>query len=119
MSRVVHFELTADDVDRAVTFYREVFGWEVSTWGGPDAYWLANTGDGPGIDGAIMGRAHGQPTIVTVEVTEPIETVVARIRAHGGDQIGEIGLIPGVGRHAYARDCEHTVIGLLEPPVAS
>lgn len=115
MARVVHFELTADDVHRAVAFYRDVFGWQVSTWGGPDEYWLTQTGEGPGIDGAIMARAHGQPTIITVEVGEPIEVMVTRIRRHGGDQLGEPSLIPGVGWHVYVRDCEGTVIGLLEP----
>ena len=32
MPRVVHFEIHAADVQRAVTFYTEVFGWTSEDW---------------------------------------------------------------------------------------
>lgn len=117
MSRVVHFEITADDPARAADFYRTAFGWELTTWGGPDEYWLASTGDGPGIDGAICARMHGQAVVTTIAVDRPLEEVLAQVRTSGGEVLGEIGLIPGVGRHCYARDTEGNVIGLLEPAV--
>ena len=31
MSKVVHFEIPADNVDRAKNFYGSVFGWELQT----------------------------------------------------------------------------------------
>ena len=31
MSKVVHFEIPADDLDRAKNFYGSVFGWELQT----------------------------------------------------------------------------------------
>ena len=31
MSKVVHFEIPADDLDRAKSFYGSVFGWELQT----------------------------------------------------------------------------------------
>jgi predicted enzyme related to lactoylglutathione lyase len=31
---VVHFEIPADDPERAVRFYSELFGWEFQRWGG-------------------------------------------------------------------------------------
>ena len=33
-NRLVHFELPADDVERAQTFYREAFGWQVNSMPG-------------------------------------------------------------------------------------
>ena len=30
MPRVVHFEIAADDPDRATRFYQDVFGWQSS-----------------------------------------------------------------------------------------
>ena len=30
MSRVVHFEIQADDLDRAQAFYAAVFGWKIN-----------------------------------------------------------------------------------------
>ena len=58
MPRVVHFEISADDPDRAIAFYEKVFGWKVQKWEGPMEYWVVSTGvvDEPGIDGAIMRR---------------------------------------------------------------
>ena len=44
MSRVVHFEVLADDPARAVEFYQNVFGWEATKWDGPEDYWLTTTG---------------------------------------------------------------------------
>lgn len=43
MGRVSHFEITADDPDRAAEFYRKAFGWEINDWGGPFKYLLATT----------------------------------------------------------------------------
>jgi predicted enzyme related to lactoylglutathione lyase len=31
MRKVVHFEIPADDLDRAKTFYGSVFGWQLQT----------------------------------------------------------------------------------------
>jgi predicted enzyme related to lactoylglutathione lyase len=59
MPRPVHFEILADDPQALHAFYADVFGWEISEFGGEQAYWFARTGgDGaPGIDGGFM-HAH-------------------------------------------------------------
>lgn len=44
MARIVHFEIPADDPERAIKFYEDVFGWEVQKWEGPFDYWLVTTG---------------------------------------------------------------------------
>lgn len=115
-ARVTHFEITADDTRRAVSFYRDVFGWELAEWEGGQGYHLAHTGEGPGIDGAVTDRTLGQATVVTVQVDRPLEAVLDSIERCGGTVTGEIGEIPGVGRHAYVRDSESNLIGLVEPP---
>ena len=53
MPKVIHFEINADDIGRAVHFYREAFSWEVEKWGAELEYWLAKMGadDQPGISG--------------------------------------------------------------------
>jgi len=35
MPRVIHFEIVADNPERAVKYYKEVFGWELTKWDGP------------------------------------------------------------------------------------
>ena len=43
MPRVVHFEIHAQDPERAVRFYERVFGWSAQRWGSEE-YWLLTTG---------------------------------------------------------------------------
>ena len=40
MSRVVHFEISADQPDRAIRFYENTFGWQFTKWDVPMPYWL-------------------------------------------------------------------------------
>ena len=71
MGRVTHFEINAEDPERAIKFYRDALGWTIEKWGGPIEYWLVMTGDEktPGIDGAIMrGEKRGMGTYNTIEV---------------------------------------------------
>ncbi len=35
MSRVVHFEIPADNPERAAAFYKQAFGWKIEKWPGP------------------------------------------------------------------------------------
>ncbi|HEV2494165.1 MAG TPA: VOC family protein [Terriglobia bacterium] len=35
MPRVIHFEINADQPERAAKFYTAVFGWEIKKWEGP------------------------------------------------------------------------------------
>jgi catechol 2,3-dioxygenase-like lactoylglutathione lyase family enzyme len=56
MSRVVHFEIAANDPEKVTAFYQNVFGWKIAKWGGPQDYWVVTTSDpaSPGIDGGIF-----------------------------------------------------------------
>ena len=65
MSRVTHFEIPADDPERAILFYQQVFGWRFEKWSGPLEYWLVMTGpeDQPDIDGGLA-RGEGPATVV-------------------------------------------------------
>src|SRR5688572_4992349 len=65
---IVHFELPADQPERAAKFYRELFGWDIKKFEGPAAsameYWLVRTlptddqgqPTRPGVDGGLMRR---------------------------------------------------------------
>ena len=60
MSRVVHFEIQADDVERAKAFYAAVFDWSFQDYGqtAGATYWGVVTGpeDQPGINGGLLPR---------------------------------------------------------------
>ena len=114
MGRIIHIELVAADHDRAADFYRKVFGWQVSAAPVPEGYLLARTGEGEGIDGALMSnRYQTQPTIAWIEVDD-LDATLAAVRDAGGARLGEIQELPGVGRLSYIRDTEGVLVGLRQ-----
>jgi len=114
MPRVVHFELAADDPERAVQFYQQVFGWKIHKWEGPQDYWLATTGEQgtPGIDGAIMRRDANMPSIINTIDVASVDDTVAKVEAKGGKVAMPKMAIPGVGYLAYCADTEGNMFGL-------
>jgi predicted enzyme related to lactoylglutathione lyase len=116
MARVVHFEITADNPERAVKFYAQALGWKIERFG-DEKYWLVGTGpaDARGIDGAIMPREKpAENTVVTVGVGN-LEAAMEAVRRAGGTADGSVDLIPDIGRFTYATDTEGNRFGLLEP----
>jgi predicted enzyme related to lactoylglutathione lyase len=121
MPRVVHFEIHAEEPERAVQFYRAVFGWEISKWEGPQEYWLIKTGpDGtPGINGGLLrrhGPIDGQAVIAyvcTIDVPA-LDEYLQKMAAHGGTQVLPRMAIPGVGWLAYAKDTEGNIFGMMQ-----
>jgi len=115
MSRVIHFELAADDPERAIQFYSNVFGWKINKWEGQD-YWLATTGDSgaPGISGAIMPRDPQRPPVVNTIGVDSLDDSVAKVAANGGKVLEPKMPIPSVGYFAYCLDSEGNPFGLMQ-----
>lgn len=122
MPRPIHFEIPADDVERASGFYREVFGWRFDKWDGPMPYWMITTGDGkgePGIDGGMMPRpAPGASTVNTIGV-ESLDTTLAAVERLGGKTVAPKMAVPGIGWLAYCVDTEGNPFGVLQADEAA
>jgi predicted enzyme related to lactoylglutathione lyase len=116
MSRVVHFELPADDPERAIAFYENVFGWKFEKWEGPMEYWLVSTGpeDEPGIDGGLARRQSLETGLENTIGVDSVDEAVAAIEANGGKVLRPKSALPGVGWLAYCVDTEGTTFGLME-----
>ena len=113
--------IPADQPERAMAFYQQVFGWRFQQWEGPMPYWLAQTGgEGPGIDGGLLARQHpGQGTVNTVDVPN-CEEFVRRIESAGGRTVMPKMGVPGVGWLAYCADPEGNTFGVMQnDPAAS
>ncbi|HJT64349.1 MAG TPA: VOC family protein [Candidatus Limnocylindria bacterium] len=115
-ARVVHFELPADDPDRAAKFYADAFGWKVEKWGGPTDYWLVTTGEAPepGIDGGIGRRQDADDQITNTIDVPDLDAAVAAVEAAGGRITRAKGPVPGVGWLAYAVDTEGNPFGMMQ-----
>ncbi|MBI5869199.1 MAG: VOC family protein [candidate division Zixibacteria bacterium] len=117
MSRPVHFEILAEHPEAVAAFYQKVFGWTTNTWtGSPQSYWLINTGpDGTvGINGGIMHRHFPQAISLTMAV-DSLDETIAKIEASGGQKILGPDEIPGIGLHAYFKDPDGNIFGVLQP----
>lgn len=121
MPRVIHFEIHAEDPERAVEFYLKVFGWKIYKWEGPVEYWLIETGpkDQPGIDGGIMrrrGEIYGQAVIAyvcTIDVPN-VDECTKKVEEHNGQVVVAKMAIPGVGWSAYCKDSEGNLFGIMQ-----
>ncbi len=116
MGRVVHFEITADDVSRARKFY-EIFDWTINDSGMPGAeYWLVDTGKGEiGINGAIMPRAYKTQPVVHWISVDNLDAMIDKVKASGGEIVGERQTVPGIGDTIYAHDTEGNTFGMIQP----
>jgi predicted enzyme related to lactoylglutathione lyase len=121
MPRVAHFEIYADDPERAVKFYTGVFGWQVKKWEGPMDYWLVMTGkDEPGIDGGIVKRQQprtGKDGLIAYLCTvgvDSVDTFLEKVTAQGGTVVQPKTPVPGVGWLARCMDTEGNIFGLMQ-----
>jgi predicted enzyme related to lactoylglutathione lyase len=115
MPRVVHFEISADDPERASKFYADVFGWTFQKWDGPMPYWLVMTGDeGPGINGGMFVRQGPMNGHVNCVDVPSIDDYLARAVAAGATVAMPKTPMPGVGYLAYFKDTEGSLIGLWQ-----
>lgn len=109
MPRPVHFEIPAQDPERAKKFFSDVFGWTFQT-GFPD-YHFAMTGEGPGIDGAIMKRPG--PVTNAIQV-DSIDAYIERVQTSGGTIVVPKTEIPGMGWYANFTDTEGNIHSLWQ-----
>lgn len=109
--KLVHFELPAQDTDRAQRFYEAVFGWRFRSAPAPVDYRMTEEDVQP--TGAIYPSQSGEHGPIVYFATDDIEAAVARVRESGGEA-DEKEPIPGVGWFARAQDPEGNPISLFE-----
>ncbi|MDI2099626.1 VOC family protein [Ruicaihuangia caeni] len=123
MNRPIHFEIHADDVQRARAFYEAAFGWTFEDWtpvaGVP--YLGAITGEegSPGINGAILQRgvpgagpgAAVNGAVLTMGVDD-YDSAERRIMDAGGEVALPKQAITGMAWQGYYLDTEGNVFGI-------
>ena len=116
MPTIEHFEIPADDVDRAQEFYAQLFGWEFAKMEGPIDYRIAKTGDGKkeGPCCGLMARQHPQhlPTnYVTVASVDEYATKTVKL---GGKVVVGKTAVPKHGWFVVCLDSENNCLGLWQ-----
>jgi predicted enzyme related to lactoylglutathione lyase len=128
MPRVIHFEIHADDPQRAIRFYHSVFGWEFTAFPNTPVaeYWVVKTGeaDQPGIDGGLIRRlvpVDGVAVtayVCTIAVAD-LDVYLMKVNTSGGQLAVPRMPIPGIGWLVYCKDTEGNSFGMLQADAAA
>jgi predicted enzyme related to lactoylglutathione lyase len=112
-----HFEIPADDVERAKAFYEKSFGWKIKPFPMPPGqeYWGVTTfkkGEA-GINGGLLKRAMPGQAFTNYLSVKSIDTALQTVQANGGSVILPKQEIPGgMGWIAVFKDPEGNGLGL-------
>jgi predicted enzyme related to lactoylglutathione lyase len=123
---VVHFEIPADQPERAVKFYQELFGWDIKHYEGSAAngmdYWMVQTvptdAEGrptrPGVNGGLMRRMFpGQAPVNYISVDD-VDDFVRKAERLGAKVLMGKHPVPGMGWFAQLTDTEGNVLAIWE-----
>ena len=106
MDSVVHFEIPAENLERAKRFYKGIFGWEITPAPGTEpAYQMVTTAESdkngpkePGsINGGLMERSHaGEGPVIVINVKN-LEASIKQIEAAGGKTLMPVQKVMDMG----------------------
>ncbi|HTL80941.1 MAG TPA: zinc ribbon domain-containing protein [Bacteroidia bacterium] len=117
MATLTHFDMSADDPDRAMKFYNELFGWKFNLLPGPMNYYLIETKDLNGktaIGGGMSKRTEHQQGVVNYIGVSSIDESIQKVKQLGGKIVQEKQAVPGYGMLAVCLDTENNLFGLFQ-----
>src|ERR671931_586970 len=128
MPTIVHFEIPADDVQRAKKFYSDLFGWNMEKWSGTDGkdssshsdmeYWIVSTTDSKGnkasIGGGMMKRQEQYQHITNFIDVNSVDEYSSKIEMLGGKVVVSKMAVPSMGYFAVYHDTENNSFGIWE-----
>ena len=122
----VHFEIQADDLDRAQAFYGAVFGWtfeDYSQFTGSPYFGIVAGAEGePGINGGLLPRPapapapeQGTNAYVCTMGTADYDATEAAILEAGGQVALPKYALTGMAWQGYYLDTEGNTFGIHQP----
>jgi uncharacterized protein len=111
MSSIVHFEIPADDIQRAKAFYSNLFGWKIEGIQGMD-YMMIDVFGAPG--GGMMKRMHPDQQITEYIGVSSVDEYAAKVEKLGGKIIVPKKAVPGMGYFVICMDTENNAFGIWE-----
>ena len=128
-STIVHFEIPADDPERAAKFYRDMFGWTINRWENPDGieYYIVQTvptdqqgmPTRQGVNGGMMRRMYPSQQPVNYIAVPNVDEAVAKAESLGAKVMMGKTPVPGMGWFAQLTDPEGNVIAVWETDMAA
>lgn len=115
-ANIVWFEIPADDVGRARTFYSKLFGWKLNKFPMPMEYWHIDTGGADASpDGGLMKRQGPQQQGITNFISVPaVDKYMDKVQKLGGKICMPKTAVPEMGFFAICQDTENNTFALWE-----
>lgn len=115
MPKVVHFEVNADDIERAKKFYENAFGWKIEKWEGGE-YWVIQAGEEgeEGINGGLQKREEESDQIFNYISVSSVEDAKSKVEKNGGKIVSPKITVPGVGYFYMFEDTEGNKLGIMQ-----
>ncbi len=124
----VHFEIPVENMKRAQTFYKELFGWEITSAGDDfDDYYIVQTvstdKDGtpkePGINGGMLQKTNPDQPIINYISVKDIDAALAKVESLGGSILMPKMPIEGIGWNCVVKDTEGNTFGMIQKKSAT
>ena len=111
----VHVELATTDVDKAKSFYSQLFNWKLSDVpmdeGGGTYTMIDSGGDGPG--GGMMSHPMGGPSAwLTYVSVDDVAQATKKAQSLGATVLKDVTEVPGYGAFSVIADPTGAAIGL-------
>ena len=117
MPTIVHFDVAADNPERAKRFYEALFGWEMESPPGMPDYYLIETTDlegKRGVGGGLGKRGEPNQKITSYIGVDSIDDYSSKVEKLGGKVIQPKMTVPGWGHLAIRIDTESNMFGLWQ-----
>jgi len=111
MSKIVHFEIPAEDTRRAKEFWSSLFDVEFKTYDGPVEYHMFQNDDQSG--GGLYPRQEGEKGLITYFGVDDIDATRAKVQELGG-KAEDKAPVPGMGWYARVEDTEGNSFSLWQ-----
>jgi len=112
---IVWFEIPADNIERARSFYSSLFGWKIEKFPGMSDYWHIDTGgsdDSP--DGGMLTRKQPQQPITNYINVASVNEAAAKVEKLGGKVCMPKTAVPQMGYFVVCQDTEGNMFALWE-----
>ena len=116
MSTIVHFDVPADNVERAKKFYSTLLGWKFESF--PEMQYnlitTTNLEGNFGVGGGMGKRMDPSQRIVNYFGVKSIDTAIKQVKSLGGTLLTDKMTVPKMGYLANCIDTEGNTFGLWE-----
>lgn len=117
MPTIVHFDIPADDPERAKSFYARLFGWKFEKPVETMEYYLVETEDlegKSGVGGGLGKRGTADQRMVNYIGVSSMNEYLLKVEEFGGKVLMPKTAVRGWGYLALCMDTENNTFGLWE-----